>query len=272
MIRETANVSVVIPCYNCSSTIERAIESVKAQTLLPKEVILVEDCSQDNTLAVLNRLKHQSPDGWIKVLSLSENIGAGGARNAGWDIATQRYICFLDSDDAWHPLKIEIQYAWMTDNPKVALTGHAYRQIRPSELPVFTKVELHNNLSFSEVSPYNLLFSNRFSTPSVMIKADLPFRFEEGKRYAEDYLLWLQVALSGYKCFRSELKLFFMFKSSYGEAGLSSHLWRMERGELSAYRSLFRDGHISFFLFFMVGVTSFLKFVKRTVGNVFRGI
>ena len=126
---ELAKVSVVIPCYRCADTIARAVTSIAEQTSRPAEVILVDDCSGDDTLATLYELQAEYPQGWVKVIESPKNAGPGTARNLGWEAATQAYIAFLDADDSWHPQKIEMQYGWMSKNPEVALTGHTCQQL-----------------------------------------------------------------------------------------------------------------------------------------------
>ena len=91
-------VSVIIPCYRCADTIERAVESVALQTSPPQEIFLVEDCSDDTgkTLQTLQRLKQIYQDKFeINIIVLKTNNGPGGARNAGWSEATQPYLAFL---------------------------------------------------------------------------------------------------------------------------------------------------------------------------------
>lgn len=122
--KDYAYISVIIPCYNSSKTIERAIESVINQTLLPKEIIVVDDCSNDNTLELLNNFKKKNLKFNIVILSLEKNVGAASARNRAWDIAKYDFIAFLDSDDSWHNKKLEIQYNFMINNPQIVLTGH----------------------------------------------------------------------------------------------------------------------------------------------------
>jgi len=78
-----ADVSVIIPCYRCTDTIERAVNSIAEQTLLPAEVILVDDLSGDNTLAQLHRIQENYPQGWIHVIALPKNASPGTARNVG---------------------------------------------------------------------------------------------------------------------------------------------------------------------------------------------
>ena len=85
MDREAA-VSVVIPCFRCAATVGRAVESVASQTLRPAEVVLVDDCSTDDTGLELGRLQRHYGAAWIKILKLARNVGPGGARNAGGDL------------------------------------------------------------------------------------------------------------------------------------------------------------------------------------------
>ncbi len=113
-----AAVSVVIPCYRCGATIARAVASVLAQTLPVAEIILVDDASGDDTLAALEDIRRGHGDAAVRVLAAPANVGAGEARNLGWNAASQPWVAFLDADDAWHPRKIEIQYGWLLQHPQ----------------------------------------------------------------------------------------------------------------------------------------------------------
>ena len=187
-------VSVVVPCFRSSATIERALRSVAAQSVLPREVIVVDDASGDDTADRVERigasLALPMP---LKVLRQPDNRGAGEARNAGWDAATGDYVAFLDSDDAWHPGKIEVQYRFMQAHREFGITGHGHRIVldagnaSPPRLGVGHKV----------LRRRDLLVSNRFVTPSVMVRAGLPLRFAAGKRHMEDHHLWALAACEG---------------------------------------------------------------------------
>jgi len=253
-----APVSVVIPCYKCSSTIERALSSVAGQTLRPAEVILVDDGSGDETSGVLETLKDKYGD-WIHIVELPLNVGAASARNAGWNVATQPYIAFLDSDDSWNTEKLHVQYAYMRNNPEVSLCGHRCVLSQDGEaLPVLQK-----RFDSTKINATSLLFRNAFFTPSVMLRRDIRHRFQKGKRFAEDFLLWQQIAFSGLNVVRIESPLAYIHKSPYGAGGLSAQLWRMETGELCNFLTLYRAGSINAPLYVAAILFSMIKFIRR---------
>jgi glycosyltransferase involved in cell wall biosynthesis len=256
--REVVPVSVVIPCYRCAATIRRAVVSVAQQTVKPVQLILVDDASGDDTLRQLQALQARSAD-WIQVVSLSRNAGAGEVRNAGWSQARGEYLAFLDADDIWHPRKLEIQYGFMRANPRCALSAHRHRIV----LSAADSVDLYTGNTFKPITRTALLTSNRFITPSVMLRTDLPFRFPVGKRHMEDHLLWLLIAFEGHCIIRLNAELAMTFKPAFGQAGLSSRLVAMERGELDNYWRLFRSRKIGTLTFEFLAFYSIAKFVRR---------
>ena len=100
-------------------------------------------------------------------------------------------------------------------------------------------------------------------TRSVMMRRDISLRFSTDKRYAEDYLLWLQAVSSGLKAFVLEVVLAYSFKPDYGASGLSGDLWSMERGVQDNFCRLYRDGAIGPVEYFAASMFSLLKFLKR---------
>ena len=109
------------------------------------------------------------------------------------------------------------------------------------------------------------LISNHFHTRSVMLRRDLPFRFDETKKHSEDYLLWLEIIFNGYRAIHFDLPLAYTFKPQYGAAGLSADLWKMEKGELDSFFQLYRKGRIAYILFFCIIGLSLLKYVRRII-------
>lgn len=108
-IKNSPLVSVIIPTYNGESTILRAINSVLNQTYSNLELIVVDDCSKDNTFEVVKNVK----DKRVKVLRHKENRGGSAARNTGIKEAKGEYIAFLDDDDEWLSEKVEKQVEYL---------------------------------------------------------------------------------------------------------------------------------------------------------------
>lgn len=255
----TVPVSVVIPCYRCAQTVARAVASVASQTSLPVELILVDDGSADDTSAVLHDLAGQYPAGWIRLASQAQNAGAASARNAGWALATQPCVAFLDADDAWHPEKIAIQYAYMKSNPDVLLSGHEYRLLRQPAKPEWGVARW----TARRIKKWPLLLSNQFVTPSVMVRTDVSQRFVENQRYMEDHMLWLEIVCSGGRVVKLSAPLAAIYKQPFGVHGLSSRLWLMERGDLGNYRRLYEAKFIKNYQFAALCIYSLLKYARR---------
>ncbi len=256
---EFAAVSVIIPCFRCTQTIARALASVAAQTLRPAEVILVDDASGDGTRALLHELQAQYPPDWVRLVLLDRNVGAGSARNAGWAVASQPLIAFLDADDAWHFRKMEIQYPYMQANPDVALCGHGYRLLKQGVLPYW---ELTRSAAIP-VGKWHMMLSNRFVTPSAMLRRDMAHRFVDRQRYMEDHMLWLRVVCSGARVVKLPAELAAIYKDPFGVTGLSSQVWKMERSDLGNYLRLYRDRSLNTLQFGLLVVYSLLKYVRR---------
>jgi glycosyltransferase involved in cell wall biosynthesis len=246
--------------------------SITAQNILPREVVLVEDASPDGgkTLGTLRRLAEQYADTFkIQLIALAENSGAGSARNRAWEAAGQPYIAFLDADDAWHPKKIEIQYGWMAAHSEVGIVGHAHSLQQGDDKDWCV---LDPDFRAWPVSKYSALLSNPFATRTVMLKRDLPFRFKEGKRYVEDYLLWMQIILSRIPAAFINQPLAVTFKPDYGAKGLSSHLWKMETGELQTYWQLHSEDRIGLPLVLVLSLVSVAKYARRASFSLLRRI
>lgn len=258
-MNDMAAVSVVIPCYRCARTLERALASVAAQTQRPAEVILVDDASGDDTREVMQQLSQKFDPGWIKLVFLDQNVGAGSARNAGWAVAGQPYVAFLDADDAWHFRKIEIQYGYMCAFPDVVLCGHGFRMLKQGVLP-YWEIGLGQA---REIGKWAMLLSNQFVTPSVMIRREVGHRFIERQRFMEDHMLWLRVVCAGDRVVKLPVALAAIYKDPFGVTGLSSRVWLMERSDLGNYRRLYRSGDITAPQLGVLVVYSLLKYVRR---------
>ncbi|AKX50699.1 glycosyltransferase family 2 protein [Thiopseudomonas alkaliphila] len=178
-------VSIITPLYNCSTFLESTIRSIIAQSYIDWELVLVDDCSQDNSLDIAN--DYVAQDSRIKLIKLTKNSGAAVARNIAIEEASGRLIAFLDSDDLWHPQKLEKQINFMLEN-NYAFSYTAYEKIN-EEGKVFEYVGAPQQLSYKQ-----LLKTNEIGCLTVIYdtkhlgKVYMP---TETKR--EDYATWLSI-------------------------------------------------------------------------------
>lgn len=117
-------VSIITPTYNCGRFIAETIESVLAQSYPNWEMLIVDDYSTDNTKDIVSNYN----DSRIKYHRLEFNSGAAISRNTALKMAKGRWIAFLDSDDIWHPQKLEHQLEFMVKN-EYSFSYHKYEEI-----------------------------------------------------------------------------------------------------------------------------------------------
>lgn len=143
-------VSIITPSYNTAKFIGETIRSVQAQTYPNWEMIIVDDCSTDNTDEVV--AEYQNADGRIKYFKNEKNSGAAVSRNKALREAKGRWMAFLDSDDLWVPEKLEKQLKFMVENgyhfsctyrEQIKEDGTSLNKIAKSPLKM-TKFDLHN--------------------------------------------------------------------------------------------------------------------------------
>lgn len=119
-------VSIIMPSWNCAKYIECSIRTIQAQTYQDWELLVQDDCSEDGTREIVERLA--ADDSRIMYECNSKNLGAAITRNNALKRARGRWIAFLDSDDIWLPLKLEHQLQFMVEK-KYAFTYHEYTEI-----------------------------------------------------------------------------------------------------------------------------------------------
>lgn len=179
-------VSIIMPSYNCSDYIEETINSVLAQTYVNWELIIVDDCSSDDTLEILKKV--QDKDNRIIVHQLEVNSGAAVARNKALEKAQGEYIAFLDSDDLWSPNKLELQINFMKNNNYI-FTCTFYDKINENG------ASLNNIISYKFKADYNDVLKNCPGNSTVIYNATA---IEEKKyitpiKKRNDYLMWLNL-------------------------------------------------------------------------------
>lgn len=93
----TPKISIIVPVYNAEATLSRCIESLLCQTFQDFEIILIDDCSKDQSRTIIKQYENQ--DNRIKCVFTTKNGGSSAARNLGLDFARGEYVMFADSDD-----------------------------------------------------------------------------------------------------------------------------------------------------------------------------
>ena len=190
-------VSVIIPAYNAAGTIERALDSVRAQTGVGAEVIVIDDCSADNTIQVVKDAIQ--PDENISLVRMPRNGGASAARNAGIQKARGRYLAFLDADDVWLPGKLMKQVAAIEADPEVTVVTCNSQMTSASGVPL--KEGHINRPPVSGVDAWKtLLVYNFLPTPTILTRTALVRElggFDEALAVGEDLDLWIKLAVRG---------------------------------------------------------------------------
>jgi glycosyltransferase involved in cell wall biosynthesis len=196
-------VSVIIPLFNKARYIQRAIDSVLAQTYIDYELIVVDDGSTDDGVKIVRKYS----DMRIRLI-LQDNAGPGAARNRGIKESFGKYIAFLDADDEWLPLFLEKTTEYLDLHSNVATISTGYLDMgRP--LGIIEKlwdkkgvIDGHYRVWENEYSAqfvsWLLSYMNPWSTVSrKTVLLQYGGFFDKWKcLYAEDSYLWLQVLLS----------------------------------------------------------------------------
>ncbi len=189
--RQEDLVSIIMPSYNAEKYIENAINSVLQQTYEHWELLIVDDRSSDRTVEIISDFS----DDRIRFFQNETNCGAAISRNRALREAKGRWIAFLDSDDIWHPEKLERQLSFMREN-HYAFTFTDYRiQLNGEWLPyVNTGPDVVDKRKM-----YNYCY---FSTITVMYDRDVVGLIQiEDLKKNNDYAMWLQ-AVEKTKCYR----------------------------------------------------------------------
>lgn len=179
-------ISIITPTYNCGQFIEDTIKSVVKQTYQNWEMIIVDDCSSDNTKEIVE--KYTSQDNRIKYYVLKENSGAAVARTKAMELSTGSYMAFLDSDDLWPENKLDSQLNFMKEN-NYAFTCTDYEQIDEKNN------QLNKIIKTKEKTNYNgVLLSCPIGNSTVMYNVEKLGKFEVPNiRKRNDDALWLQI-------------------------------------------------------------------------------
>jgi len=190
----SSDVTVVVPAYQAESFLPATLATVAQQTALPFELIVVDDGSTDDTCNITEIFALAHPELRMRLLR-EPHRGPGAARNAGVRAARSDWIAFLDSDDLWHPSKLESMLTAMRAHPDANIYCHneAIRSLDGSQQVTDYGARIHYGLPLAR----QLFRNNCFSTSAVVCRRELVLRcggFDETLSSAQDYDLWLRMS------------------------------------------------------------------------------
>lgn len=179
-------VSIITPVYNSAEFLSETIESIQNQTYKNWQLLLVDDCSKDNSADIIR--KFQKDDGRIKYIKLAKNSGAAVSRNEGIKNAEGRFIAFVDSDDLWDRVKLETQVEYMLKN-NIGFTFTSYRYMREDGTKTNKVARAPEKIDYE-----GLLKNTIIGCSTVVIDREIVGNFEMPLvRRGQDTATWLQI-------------------------------------------------------------------------------
>lgn len=209
------DISVIIPTYNAAADIGRCVESVLSQTLPPKEIIVVDDGSTDETPAIVKKYSD------VRYIHQT-NRGPSAARNLGIRLAGAAWIAFCDSDDAWLPNKLQEQIAILADaNIGFCATDGMYEHSGDSSWHQKRVSAFRESGPAKQSITLEHWISHRGIYPSgILVRKDLLVKnggFDETTFFFEDFILWASIISQTKAVFLNKA----LFKRYYREKSLS---------------------------------------------------
>jgi teichuronic acid biosynthesis glycosyltransferase TuaG len=183
-------VSIITPSWNVEGLIGETIASVQAQTFADWELLIADDCSTDNTAAVIE--SHAASDPRIKLIRQPRNGGPALARQAAIEQAQGRFIAFLDSDDLWSPTKLERQIAFAREH-RAALSFTAFRRINEDGSVTGRLISVPASLTYDQ-----LLRNTAIATLTALVDRDIAGPIAMKNEGYDDFCLWLSILKPGH--------------------------------------------------------------------------
>ncbi len=252
------DVSVVVPCYNSNQTLERCLISAADQVPPPREIIVVDDGSDETPTEIVERVSNSFQID-IKLVS-QPNFGAPSARNRGLFLARSKYVAFLDSDDVWLSGKLSVQFNAMESRGWL-ISGHGYN-FDLSRITDRNAIGKRSLGRLTEFGRWKFVFGNPYFTPTVMVLREKFQGFDQSFRRVDDYKAWVQFFEATRYGFIDDV-LASGFKRPIGQSGLTGSLDAMHKDFLLVLRCLYSEGSIGFLFFSMASIVEILKFPLR---------
>jgi glycosyltransferase involved in cell wall biosynthesis len=194
-------VSIIMPCYNSQNYIEEAIESVVVQTYENWELIIIDDCSKDNSVKIAE--KYCKQDKRILFYKNEKNIGPAKTRNKGIELAKGQYIAFLDSDDVWHNEKLDKQISFLKQNQSCDLCSSSYEIIDENSNKIKEYKVKEKVLKYADLLKENVILCTTVIGKSELFKAN---QFKSDFKH-EDFVLWLSLLSKNKRIYTMDINL-----------------------------------------------------------------
>ncbi|MDD2465991.1 MAG: glycosyltransferase family 2 protein [Desulfobulbus sp.] len=197
-MQNSNSISVIIPTFNRAKIIHEAIDSVLLQTYKPIEIIVIDDGSSDETKEALELYIREQKIRYI----YQNNAGVSSARNVGIEISKGKWLAFLDSDDRWHPDKLQTHINGLIKHPNIVAhtvnatyEGKGTNSYKESELPM-----IEDDGFLDRPLVWQLIHSALAMPPTIFCLKDAAInagRFDESMSICEDYDFMCRLALQG---------------------------------------------------------------------------
>ena len=264
-------VTVIIPLFNAEKYIAQTIESVISQTYQNWELIIVDDCSTDNSAEIVKG--YEVKDRRIKLIELNSNFGGPARpRNIGLDISNGEYLAFLDADDVWLQDKLQVQVREMqlnnldftsTDSKFIDINSN-HTIINKYKIIVFLK-KLKRKAKLSDVIKGNFI-----RTSSVIISKKFISKFDENKDFigVEDLHLWMKILNDKnvrYKYISDKLIKYRISSTSLSERGKNQK--QVIRANLCILKFILENQKFEYIKYFYIRIIklAFIYFIKKII-------
>jgi glycosyltransferase involved in cell wall biosynthesis len=191
------SVSVIMPCFNHARFLVDSVQGILAQTHRDLELIIIDDCSSDNSWEVMAALA--KTDARIKTIRHKRNLGASRSRNDGMRMSVGALIGFCDADDIWEPSKLEVQILLLDNNLNFDMTCSDAVIIDEDGQPAkrrFSEQFPPPNVAAAELF-FVLVLSNFINTQTVLMRRECLATagyFDEKIKWVEDWWYWINIS------------------------------------------------------------------------------
>lgn len=189
-------ISVLLPVYNAEKYLSDCLKSLLNQTFHDFEIIIINDASTDSSLNILH--KYSEIDSRIKIFNNKSNLKLAATLNRGIQLASAPLIARMDADDISSPRRLEFQYNFMLNNPKVDICGTNIKVIGTNQI---WKIPISNNSIRAA-----LVFNSPILHPTVVYRKHIICKhngYNENIIYAQDYELWHRLSKDNKVCFEN---------------------------------------------------------------------